>query len=117
MTGISRSTTTRLLVELGDACVDYRDRAIRNLNCDRVQCDEIWSSVHAKEKKVPEEIKGEFGFGDVWTWAAIDADTDLVPSFMLGNRDAHTANAFIDDLKSRLANRVQLTADGLKVYL
>src|SRR5208337_4500583 len=80
-------------------------------------CDEIWSFVYAKEKNVPAEMKGTFGVGDVWTWTAIDADTKLIPSFMLGNRDARTANAFIDDLKSRLASRVQLTTDGLKVYV
>ena len=117
LTGISKNTITRLLVELGDACVDYQDRALRNLKCKRVQCNEIWSFVYAKEKNVPAEMKGQFGVGDVWTWTAIDADTKLIPSFMLGNRDARTANTFIDDLKSRLAGRVQLTTDGPKVYV
>ena len=117
LTGISKNTISRLLLELGDACVDYQDRALRNLKCKRIQCDEIWSFVYAKEKNVPEEMNGTFGVGDVWTWTAIDANTKLIPSFMLGNRDARAANAFIDDLKGRLANRVQLTTDGLKVYL
>ena len=117
LTGISKNTITKLLVELGDACVDYQDRTLRNLKCKRLQCDETWSFVYAKQKNVPEEMKGEFGVGDVWTWTAIDAQTKLIPSFMVGDRDARTANAFIDDLKSRLANRVQLTSDGLKVYL
>jgi IS1 family transposase len=117
MTGISKNTVTRLLVELGDACVDYQDRTLRNLKCKRIQCDEIWSFVYAKEKNVPEEVKGEFGFGDVWTWTAIDADSKLIPSFMLGSRDARTASALIDDLKGRLANRVQLTTEGLKVHV
>jgi IS1 family transposase len=117
MTGISKNTITRLLIELGDVCTDYQDRTLRNLKCKRIQCDEIWSFVYAKEKNVPAEMKGEFGVGDVWTWTAIDADTKLIPSFMLGNRDARTANAFIDDLKSRLTTRVQLTTDGLKVYV
>jgi IS1 family transposase len=104
-------------VELGDACVDYQDRTLRNLKCKRVQCDETWSFVYAKEKNVPPDKKGQLGFGDVWTWTAIDADTKIVPSFMVGNRDARTAVAFMDDLKGRLASRVQLTTDGLKVYL
>ena len=82
-----------------------------------MQCDEIWQFCYAKEKNVPQEKKGQFGYGDVWTWVAIDADTKLVPSFMLGNRDFRTAQIFIDDLKERLASRIQLTTDGLRVYL
>jgi IS1 family transposase len=117
LTGISKNTITKLLVELGDACVDYQDRTLVNLNCKRIQCDETWSFVYAKEKNVPADKKGQLGYGDVWTWTAIDADTKLVPSFMVGNRDARTAVAFMDDLKNRLASRVQLTTDGLKVYL
>ena len=117
LTGISKNTITKLLVELGDACIDYQDRTLRNLKCKRIQCDEIWQFCYAKEKNVPSELKGKFGYGDVWTWTAIDADTKLVPSFMVGNRDGHSARLFIDDLASRLANRVQLTTDGLKVYL
>jgi IS1 family transposase len=117
LTGVSKNTITKLLVELGDACIDYQDRTLRNLSCKRIQCDEVWSFVYAKEKNVPPEMRGTFGVGDVWTWTAIDAETKLIPSFMLGNRDAHTAKTFIDDLKSRLARRVQLTTDGLKVYL
>jgi IS1 family transposase len=104
-------------VELGDACIDYQDRTLRNLKCKRIQCDETWSFVYAKEKNVPAEMKGTFRVGGVWTWTAIDAETKLVPSFMVGNRDARSANAFIDDLKGRLASRIQLTTDGLKVYL
>ena len=87
------------------------------MKCKRIQCDETWSFVYAKEKNVPAEKKGQLGYGDVWTWTAIDADTKLVPSFMVGNRDARTAIAFMDDLKGRLVSRVQLTTDGLKVYL
>jgi IS1 family transposase len=117
LTGISKNTITRLLVELADACINYQDRTLRNLKCRRIQCDEIWGFVYAKEKNLPAEMKRTFGVGDVWTWTAIDADTKLIPSFMLGNRDARTANSFIADLKSRLASRVQLTTDGLKVYL
>ncbi len=117
LAGISKNTITKLLVELGDACIDYQDRTLRNLKCKRIQCDETWSFVYAKEKNVPANKKGPLGYGDVWTWTAIDADTKLIPSFMVGNRDARTAIVFIDDLKSRLASRVQLTTDGLEVYL
>ena len=117
LTGISKNTISRLLIELGDACIDYQDRTLRNLRCKRIQCDETWSFVYAKEKNIPAEKKGEFGYGDVWTWTAIDAETKLIPSFMVGKRDARSANAFVDDLKSRLTSRVQLTTDGLKVYL
>jgi IS1 family transposase len=117
MTGVAKNTILKLLAELGPVCSEYQDRVIRNLKCKRIQCDEIWQFCYAKEKNVPADKKGQFGFGDVWTWVAIDADTKLIPSFMLGNRDAHTANVFIDDLASRLANRIQLTTDGLKVYL
>ena len=117
MTGVSKNTVVKLLVALGDACIEYQDRVLRNLKCKRIQCDEIWSFVYAKEKNVPEKKKGQFGYGDVWTWTAIDADTKLVPSFMVGNRDGQTAKIFINDLAERLAHRVQLTTDGLKAYL
>lgn len=117
MTGVAKNTILKLLVDVGMACADYQDRVLRNLNCKRIQCDEIWQFCYAKEKNVPAEKKGQFGFGDVWTWVAIDADTKLVPSFMIGNRDLRSARIFIDDLKTRLANRVQLTTDGLRAYL
>jgi IS1 family transposase len=117
MTGVHKTTILKLLAGLGCACADYQDRTMRNLKCKRIQCDEIWQFVYAKAKNVPEEKRGEFGVGDVWTWVAIDADTKLVPAFMVGNRDARSASIFIDDLKDRLANRVQLTADGLRVYV
>jgi len=117
ITGVAKNTIVKLLVELGNACAVYQDHALSNLKCKRVQCDEIWSFCYAKEKNVPEKKKGQFGYGDVWTWVAIDADTKLVPSFLVGNRDGRTAMAFIDDLKNRLAHRVQITTDGLKAYL
>jgi len=117
MTGVSKVTILKLLADLGTACADYQDRTLRNLKCKRLQCDEVWQFVYAKEKNVPAEKKGQFGFGDVWTWAAIDADTKLVPAFMVGNRDLRSAKMFIDDLAGRLASRVQLTTDGLKAYL
>src|SRR5258708_30049404 len=111
------NTVLKLLPEIGRACMEYQDKALRNLTCKRIQCDEIWTFCYAKEKNVPEDKKGQFGYGDVWTWVAIDADTKLVPSFMVGTRGSQTAKAFMDDLASRLANRVQLTTDGHRVYL
>jgi len=114
---VAKSTILDLIKAVGIAAGDYQDRTLRNLKCRKIQVDEIWQFVYAKEKNVPAEKKGQFGFGDVWTWVAIDADTKLVPSFMTGNRDARSARMFIDDLASRLATRVQLTSDGLKVYL
>ena len=110
-------TVQWLLEDIGRACVGYMDKALRNLTCKRIQCDEIWTFCYAKEKNVPEEKRGQFGYGDVWTWVAIDPDTKLVPSFMVGDRGAITAKMFMEDLASRLANRVQLTTDGHRVYL
>ena len=114
---VAFNTVLKLLPEIGSACADYQDRVLRNLKCKRVQCDEIWTFCYAKQKNVPPDKKGKFGYGDIWTWVAIDADTKLVPSFMVGNRDLRTARIFIDDLRMRLANRIQLTTDGLNIYL
>jgi len=111
------NTVLKLLPEIGRACMEYQDKALRNLTCKRIQCDEIWTFCYAKEKNVPEDKKGQFGYGDIWTWVAIDADTKLVPSFMVGMRGSQTAKASMDDLASRLANRVQLTTDGHRAYL
>src|SRR5437764_7932417 len=117
MTGAAVNTVVSLLVDLGAACSGYQDRAMRNLPCKRLQCDEIWSFCYAKQKNVPEELQGQFGYGDVWTWTALDADTKLVPCWLVGERSGADAVAFIDDLAGRLANRVQLTTDGHKPYL
>lgn len=117
MCDVAFNTVLKLLPEIGRACLKYQDKVLRNLTSKRIQCDEIWSFCYAKEKNVPEEKRGQFGYGDVWTWVAIDADTKLVPSFMVGTRGAYTAKAFMDDLAARLANRVQLTTDGHRVYL
>jgi IS1 family transposase len=117
MTGAAKGTVLKLLVDLGKACAAYQDRTLRNLPCKQVQCDEIWSFCYAKEKNVSEEMKGTLGFGDVWTWTAIDADSKLIVSFLVGGRSADYARKFIDDLASRLANRVQLTTDGYRAYL
>jgi IS1 family transposase len=91
--------------------------ALRNLTCARIQCDEILSFCYAKEKNVMEDKKGQFGYGDVWTWTAICANTKLVPSRLVGNRDSETAEVFMNDLASRLKHRVQLTSDGHRTYL
>jgi IS1 family transposase len=99
------------------ACESYQDEALRGLKSKRVQCDEIWSFVYAKAKNVPEEHKGELGYGDVWTWTALESETKLLITWAVGRRDAFTATAFIRDLADRLSTRVQLTTDGHKVYL
>ena len=117
VTGFARMTIEKLLRDLGAACATYQDETLRNLPCKRIQCDEIWSFVYAKAKNVPEDKRGQFGYGDVWTWTAIDADTKLVPSWLVSSRDAGAAYDFMQDLAGRLANRVQLTTDGNKCYL
>ncbi len=117
MTGAAKGTVLSLLLALGSACENYQDRALRNLKCKRIQCDELWQLIYAKARNVPEDMRGAFGVGDVWTWVAIDADSKLVPSWAVGRRDGFTATAFIRDLADRLASRVQLTTDGAKVYL
>jgi len=117
MTGAAKHTVLKLLKDLGSACAAYQDQAFRNLPCKRIQCDEIWSFCYAKEKNVPEEMKGQFGFGDVWTWTALCADTKLVPCWLIGGRNAEYASKFMSDLAGRLANRVQLTTDGHRAYL
>jgi IS1 family transposase len=114
---VSISTVSKLLLDVGAACEEYQDKALRNLKCRRIQCDEICAFVYAKAKNVPEAHRGELGFGDVWTWTAIDPDTKLVPSWAVGRRDGFTASAFIRDLADRLTTRVQLTTDGHKPYL
>lgn len=117
MTGASKNTVTKLLVDLGGACSEYQDKVLKNLPCQRLQLDEIWSFVGCKAKNVPAERKGEFGVGDVWTWTAIDADTKLVPTWLVADRSGAAAMQFVKDLASRLAGRVQITTDGHKAYL
>lgn len=114
---VAYNSVLKLLPQIGMACAEYQDRVLIGLNCKRVQVDECWSFCYAKEKNVPAEKTGQFGFGDIWTWAAIDAGTKLVPSFMVGNRYVKSATMFINDLASRLASRIQLTSDGVKVYV
>jgi len=108
---------TRLLVGVGKACYRYQDRVFRNLSCKRLECDEIWSFVGCKQKHVTKEMAEERVVGDAWVWVAIDAETKLVPCWLVGTRDAGCATEFIADLERRLTNRVQLTTDGHKVYL
>ena len=115
--GVTKNTVLRLLRDLGKVCTEYQNRALRDLPCKRIQCDEIWSFCYAKEANVPENKKDEFGYGDVWTWTAICADTKLVPVWAIGPRDADTAEIFMEDLADRLAHRVQLTTDGHRAYL
>jgi IS1 family transposase len=117
MTGVAKNTIIKLLEDLGTACANYQDEAFRNLTCRRLECDEIWSFCFAKKKNVSPEHEGIFGYGDVWTWVAIDADTKLVPCWHVGRRDANAANEFMNDLAGRLKTRVMLTTDGLKAYL
>ena len=114
---VSINTVTKLLVEVGKACQKYHDEHVKNLTAKRVQCDEIWSFVYAKDKNIPEEKQGLHGIGSIWTWVAMDSESKLTISWLVGNRDAEFANMFIQDVKARLANRVQLTTDGLKAYL
>jgi IS1 family transposase len=116
MTGVSINTVTKLLVDAGKACDQYQYDNLRNLSCKVLELDEIWSFVYAKEKNVPEGMKGE-GVGSVWTWVAIDAETKLIPSWLVGLRDGEYACWFVADLAARLFNRVQITTDGLKAYV
>src|SRR4051812_4185353 len=117
MTGVAKNTVTKLLVDLGTVCSIRQDRVMRDLSCERIQCDEIWAFCYAKEKNVPAAKRNEPGVGDVWTWVALDADTKLVPSYLVGGRGPDEAREFIADLAKRLRHRVQLTTDGHYPYL
>lgn len=117
MTGVAKNTVTKLLVDLGAACAQFQNRTLVNLTTRRVECDEIWAFVGMKEKNVPENRRAEFGVGDVWTWVAIDAETKLCISWLVGERDSECATLFMKDVALRIANRVQLSTDGHKPYL
>lgn len=117
VTGISKTAILKMLADVGEACGAYQDRVMRNLKCKRLQCDEIWSFVARKERNVRTAEQKLIGEGDAWTWTAIDAETKLIPCWFVGPRDGFSARDFINDLASRLANRVQLTTDGLKIYV
>src|SRR5918993_5005636 len=115
LTGASKNTVATLLRDAGEAFSAYQDRELRNLRCKRLQLDELWSFVYAKQKNVPTAKAAPEQAGDIWTWVALDADTKLVASYYVGNRDAEAANLFVADLAERLAGRAQVTSDGLKV--
>ena len=117
MTGAAKGTVLSLLENAGTACQKYHDETVRNVESKRIQCDEIWSFCHAKQAHVAPEHEGEFGYGDVWTWVALDADTKLAVSWLVGDRYADTAEVFMQDVADRLSNRVQLTTDGHHAYL
>ena len=117
LTGVAINTVVKLAVDAGRACADYQNRTMQNLKCERMQVDEIWAFVYAKEKNVTPAIAAKQRAGDAWTWTAIDADTNLVPCWLVGDRSPEAARDFIEDLAGRLANRIQLTSDGLKLYV
>jgi IS1 family transposase len=117
LTGASKNTVIKLLIDAGKACMAFHDANVRDVKAKRVQVDEIWSFTYAKQKNVPGAKAAPDGAGDTWTWTAIDADSKMILSYFIGGRDGECAMWFIDDLRARLANRVQLTSDGHKAYL
>lgn len=117
MLDVSKDTVNKLALDLGEVCIRYMDETLRELPCKRLQVDEVWAFCHAKAKNVPADKKGVFGYGDLWAFTAVCADTKLIPTFLVGSRDAGCATEFMQDLASRLAGRVQLTTDGHKMYL
>jgi IS1 family transposase len=116
ITGVAKNTIAKLLNDLGCACAAYHNKAVRNLKVRRLQCDEIWSFVGSKAKNTSIEKKAE-GWGDVWTWVGLDADSKLCVSYLVGGRDAGWAHDFMEDCANRIKNRVQITTDGHKAYL
>jgi IS1 family transposase len=117
LTGASKNTVSKLLIDAGKACAAYHDANVRNVKAARVQVDEIWSFTYAKQKNVATAKEAPEGAGDTWTWTALDADSKLIVSYLVGGRDAEYAMWFMDDFAARLANRVQLTSDGHRAYL
>jgi IS1 family transposase len=116
MTGAAKNTITKLLVDLGEACSGYQDRELRDLPCTSLQCDEMWGFCYAKQRNVPDEHQGTFGYGDVWTWVALDADTKLVPTWLVGERNLSDCWTFMEDLKDRMRGRVQVSTDAHATY-
>ena len=118
VTGVAKNTIVKLLADLGEACADFQDAALRNLDIYRVEADEIWSFCYATQKNVPQDFRGEVGYGDVWTWVAIDADTKLIPSWQVGERTSEDCFTFLRDLRSRMlpGQRIQLSTDGLGLH-
>jgi IS1 family transposase len=117
VTGVARMTIEKLLMDIGKACAAYHDEHVYGLTCQRIQCDEIWSFCYAKRANVPASKQGVFGFGDIWTWTAIDADSKLIVSYLVGDRTLGTAQVFMQDVAHRVRNHIQLTTDGNRVYL
>jgi IS1 family transposase len=117
MVGVSINTVTKLLIDAGRVCARFQHEAMRNLTCQRLQLDEIWGFVYAKDRNITPDIEHIPGIGSIWTWVAIDAETKLIPSWLVGLRDGEHACVFVDDLAGRLAHRVQITSDGLRAYL
>lgn len=116
MVGVSKNTVQKLFEDIGAACAAYEDKTLRGLTCQRVQCDEIWAFCQAKEKNVAHHNKGVYGFGDIWTWTAIDPDTKLLVSWYVGLRSTADAQAFMNDLAARVVNLGQISTDGLVAY-
>ena len=116
ITGAAKNTVTKLLVDLGAACAEYQSHVLVDLPCKTIECDEMWGFCYAKQKNVPDEHKGTFGYGDVWTWVAICAQTKLIPSWLVGERTTEDCMAFLADLKDRMAGRIQLSTDGHQTY-
>ncbi|MGA2173253.1 MAG: IS1 family transposase [Sedimentisphaerales bacterium] len=117
ITEVAKNTVVKLLRDAGRACEQYHNKVMVNLPCQRIQVDEIWSFCYAKQKNVPAKYRDVFGYGDVWTWVAIDPDTKLVPAWLVGGRDTEWAIVFMQDLARRLKHRIQLTSDGHRAYL
>jgi len=117
MLDVSKDTVGKLSLELGEACIRYMDETLRDLPCKRLQVDEVWAFCYSKAKNVPAEKQGQFGYGDVWAFTAVDAESKLIPTFLVGSRDLGSATEFMQDLAGRLACRPQITTDGLKVYI
>jgi IS1 family transposase len=117
ITGVAKNTIQKFTRELGQACLEYQDQVLQNLPCNRVQADEIWCFCYAKDKNLPDEMRGMPGVGSIWTWTAMCAETKLMISWRLGARDAANANAFIRDVSERINHKIQLTTDGNIVYL
>ncbi|GBE37818.1 hypothetical protein BMS3Bbin08_00415 [bacterium BMS3Bbin08] len=117
MTGVAKGTVLKLLATIGKACAEYQNEVMRDLSCKRIQCDEIWSFCYAKQKNVPHKKKGMYGYGDVYTFTSICADSKLVPTWYVGKRDMPSTQIFIHDLAKRMKHKIQLTTDGFNPYL
>jgi len=117
LSGVAYATVIKFVADIGRACTEYQDKTLRNITARRVQADEIWAFCYAKDKNIPEHMRGQKGIGSVWTWVALDADSKLAISWLVGSRDGDAATVFLQDVADRLANRVQLTTDGHNAYL